>query len=605
MKPHIKKLCIFILLLQAGFVSAQSGRYTTIRIVDSKTNRGVPLVELKTVNERVYYTDSNGVIAFFEPGLMDQEVFFHIKSHGYEYPQDGFGYRGTKVQTRPGSTVTLKIDRINIAERLYRITGQGIYGDSKLVNIPFPIKDDVPGNVLGCDSVLCESFGDYIYWFWGDTNRIKYPLGNFHVSGARSRRINTGGLDPDKGVEFEYFTRSDGFAKETARLAGEGLTWLDCLMKTREDDGSNRLFAVFMKVKAPLNVYQRGIAEFSFDKQVWFERMKFPVSQQVIPKGHALRYQDPNNETEYFYFAGGMPFVRVPAKAEAILTARQYQAYTPLSRTTGNSYRAVRDANGGLTYRWTNIAPVMTDEIASKLIANKEIQEYEADNSLVDFETGKIIRTQHGSVYYNQLKGRYVLLISQIGGSSLLGEIWYAEAPAPIGPWKYARKIVTHNDYSFYNPKQHPLFNKDGGRTIYFEGTYTNMFSGNKNPTPGYNYNQVMYKVDVQDSRLNLPLPVTLARNTSQGTFRWTVGRLRDGDVGIPEFYALEHQAERTREISLDSEKVWIATEAGPNRIGLYEWTNQSGNTIVRIEGAVVGSDYKRSQFKLGYAWKK
>lgn len=597
--------CLVLVLLLMSEVNAQSSQYTTIRVLDAETKRGVPLVELKTVNDRIYYTDSNGVVAFYEPGLMNKEVFFHVKSHGYQFPKDGFGYRGTKIQTTPGKTITIQINRVNIAERLYRITGQGIYRDSQLVGLPYPISDDVPGNVMGSDSVLCESFGDYIYWFWGDTNRIKYPLGNFHVTGARSRLANTGGLDPDKGVEFEYFTRDDGFAKETARLEGEGLTWLDCLMKTYEDDGTNRLFAVFMKVKAPLNVYQRGIAEFNFDEQVWIKRMTFPESQRVIPRGHALRYQDRQDDNVYFYFAGGMPFVRVPAKAEAILSAREYQAYTPLTHSNGNYYRVSRHGSGDLAYRWTTTASVMTDQIASKLIAEKKIAEQEASNSLVDIETGKIIRTQHGSVYYNELRRRYTLIVSQVRGSSLLGEIWYAESPEPVGPWKYARKIVSHDNYSFYNPKQHPLLNDDGGRTIYFEGTYTNMFSGNESPTPGYNYNQIMYKVDVEDDRLNLPLPVTLARNTSRGTFRWSIGRLRNGYVGVPEFYALERQANGAREISLGSEKVWVATEDGPNRIALFEWTNDSGNTTVRLEGIDAPQGYRRNELKLGYVWKK
>ena len=605
MKPHLKKFCLILVLLQVGHASAQNSDYTTIRVIDAETRRGVPLVSLKTVNERVYITDSNGVVAFNESGLMNKEVFFHVESHGYEYPKDGFGYRGVKIQTSPGSTVTLKINRMNIAERLYRVTGQGIYRDSKRVGIPFPIKDDVPGYVLGSDSVLCESFGGHIYWFWGDTNRVKYPLGNFHVTGARSLPMNAGGLDPDKGIEFEYFTRDDGFTKETARLAGEGLTWLDCLMKTSEENGKNRLFAVYMKVKAPLNVYQRGIAEFNFKEQVWVERMKFPASQKVIPKGHVLRYRNPEDKKDYFYFAGGMPFVRVPAKADSIITAHEYQAYTPLTNSTGDHYQVERNTNGELAYRWTTNAVVMDDNIASKLIAHKEITAKEASHSLLDIDSGEVIRTQHGSVYYNELKRRYVMIISQIGGSSLLGEVWYAEAPEPTGPWKYTRKIVSHNNYSFYNPKQHPLFNTDGGRTIYFEGTYTNMFSGNKNPTPGYNYNQIMYKVDVQDPQLNLPLPVTLAKNINQGTFQWMIGKVRDGYTGAPEFYALEQKAKGMREISLDIKKIWIATETGPNRIALYEWFNDKGNTIVRLKGAAAPPGYKQKEFKLGYVWKK
>ena len=63
-------------------------------------------------------------------------------------------------------------------------------------------------------------------------------------------------------------------------------------------------------------------------------------------------------------------------------------------------------------------------------------------------------------------------------------------------------KIVTHEKYSFYNVVQHPMFDRKGGRLIYFEGTYTAAFSGNADRTPRYDYNQVMYRLDLDDPRL-------------------------------------------------------------------------------------------------------
>src|SRR5262249_10300175 len=53
-----------------------------------------------------------------------------------------------------------------------------------------------------------------------------------------------------------------------------------------------------------------------------------------------------------------------------------------------------------------------------------------------------------------------------------------------------------------YNPKQHPYFDQEGGRFIYFEGTYSHTFSGNEHPTPRYDYNQIMYRLDLADERL-------------------------------------------------------------------------------------------------------
>ena len=63
-----------------------------IQVVEEGTGRGVPLVELKTVNQIRYVTDSNGIVAFDEPGLFNRKVFFSIRSHGYEVEKDGFGY---------------------------------------------------------------------------------------------------------------------------------------------------------------------------------------------------------------------------------------------------------------------------------------------------------------------------------------------------------------------------------------------------------------------------------------------------------------------------------------------------------------------------------
>ncbi|HVW36587.1 MAG TPA: hypothetical protein VHB99_04750, partial [Pirellulales bacterium] len=173
--------------------AAAPDRYFEITVVDRQTQRGVPLVELSTVNSIRYVTDSNGVVAFDEPGLLGQKVFFHVKSHGYVFSADGFGFHGTALETKPGGKARLEIDRKNIAERLYRVTGAGIYRDSLLTGRPAPIDEPlVNGRVLGSDSVLTAVFQGKLHWFWGDTNRPAYPLGNFHATGATSELPENG-----------------------------------------------------------------------------------------------------------------------------------------------------------------------------------------------------------------------------------------------------------------------------------------------------------------------------------------------------------------------------------------------------------------------------
>src|SRR5262245_36305746 len=117
-------------LLFTAPVLAQNSKPFVIEVVDRETKRGVPLVELRTTASSAYYTDSNGIVAFNEAEWMNRRVFFYVESPGYEMPKNGFGFRGQSLQVTPGETARIEIDRTSIAERLYRVTGAGIYRDS-------------------------------------------------------------------------------------------------------------------------------------------------------------------------------------------------------------------------------------------------------------------------------------------------------------------------------------------------------------------------------------------------------------------------------------------------------------------------------------------
>jgi hypothetical protein len=162
-----------------------------------------------------------------------------------------------------------------------------------------------------------------------------------------------------------------------------------------------------------------------------------------------------------------------------------------------------------LHYDWKPNTQLVRQEQQSRLIARRLIHPEEALLNLRDVDTGKPVVAHGGSVYWNNYRTRWVLIaVESYGTKSALGEIWFAEADTPVGPWVYARKILGHDKYSFYNPKQHPMFAKDGGRVIFFEGTYTTTFSGNPETTPRYDYNQIMYQLDLSDPRLALPVAI-------------------------------------------------------------------------------------------------
>ena len=531
----------------AGWIGgslAQAGEPFAIEVVDSATRRGVPLIELRTVNEIRHVTDSAGLVAFDEPGLMGQTVFFHVKGHGYEYPKDGFGYRGVRLDVQAGKSARIEVQRINIAERLYRSTGAGIYRDSVLLGRPTPLANPVlNGEVLGQDSVLEATFQGKIHWFWGDTNRPSYPLGTFGTPGATSELPGkSGGLDPALGVDLTYFLAPDGFVAPTANLKGEGPTWLDGLAVVPDPSapGGERMFAAFAKVRKSMAAYRRGIAEFDPADHTFHEVADVPLDSPARPFGHPFRLE--MGGVDYVVFADPYPLVRVPADAGHLTDLKEYEAFTCLlpgsTVDRGGQVQVDRGDDGRARYRWRKNAPPVSADRQNRLVAAKTLADDEVMFALQDPDSGRAVRLARGSTSWNDHRHRWVLIGTESGGtSSNLGEVWFAEADSPLGPWVYARKVVTHDKYSFYNPKQHPTFAQENGRLIYFEGTYTYTFSGNDDPTPRYDYNQITYRLDLDDPRLNLPRPVYEVDGTDR--FGPVAGR-------SPAFFALDRPGTNT-----------------------------------------------------------
>jgi hypothetical protein len=470
------------------------------------------LVELKTVNQIRYYTDSNGIVAFDEPGLFNQKVYFSIRSHGYEADKDGFGYRGASFLITEGGSTQIVLHRLNIARRLYRVTGEGIYRDSMLTGDKVPLREPLlDGQVFGQDSVLNAVYQGKIYWFWGDTNRPDYLLGNFHVPGATSLLPGRGGLEPETGVDLTYFVDDKGFARPTAVMPGEGPTWLSGLTVLEDASGRERMFGFYAKIRKMLEVYERGLAEFNPQANRFEKIVTFPKPSEYSgehPDGHPFMHQD--NGINYLYYANPYPLLRVPANPDRLKEPTACEAFTCLAPGTRfKEQKLERTPDGRLRYGWKTSTQLVRQDLQAKLIASRRMTADESLLNLRDIDSGKPVQAHGGSVYWNAHRNRWVMItVESFGSTSMLGEVWYAEADTPLGPWVYARKIVTHDKYSFYNPKHHPMFDKEGGRIIFFEGTYTTTFSGNSDPTARYDYNQVMYQLDLSDPRLALPVAI-------------------------------------------------------------------------------------------------
>ncbi|MHC4094726.1 MAG: hypothetical protein ACYSU3_01585 [Planctomycetota bacterium] len=528
-----------------------SCKYFKIQVVDRKTGRGVPLVELRTTNNVRYFTDSHGIVAFYEPGLMNMEVFFFVESHGYEFEKDGFGMRGKKLRISPGASTVIKVDRLNIAERLYRVTGQGIYRDSVLTGHPVPLKNPVlNGQVTGQDSVYTCLYRGRLFWMWGDTGKPSYPLGHFATAGAVSDLPERGGLDPAIGINLKYYVDENGFSKKMCPLKERGMVWLDGLLTVRDKQGRQRMVARFARMKSLGEAYEHGLVVFNDATQLFEPLMRSVVDFLPYPaSGHAFSVNVESRK--YYYFATQFPLavrMRVRARWDDVIDANHYEVLTALEPKKSTGRRAPRLDIGKpeTPYRWIPFAQLTGNDASAKTTNIKALRKEKQDVHLYDIKSGKKIIPHGGTVYFNTYRRRWVtIFVQHFGESSLLGEVWYAEADTPVGPWAYARKIATHNKYSFYNPAHHPYFDQDSGRVLFFEGTYSHTFSGPaETATPRYDYNQIMYRLNVDDPRLALPVAVYQIRDKRDRRdylLRDGVEKGRKWDLveSIP-FYAIE-----------------------------------------------------------------
>lgn len=464
-----------------------SDRPFELRVLDEETGRGVPLVEVETTNRIKYVTDSAGRVAFDEPGLLGQRVFFEMRSHGYDIPQDAFGAVGFSVATTPGGRAELKIKRRNIAERLYRITGQGIYSDTIKLGLAAPLKQPLlNGQVMGQDSTLAVRYRGKVHWFWGDTNRPAHPLGHFQTAGATSLLPHAGGLDPSVGVDLTYFTRDDGFSRPMAPLPEGGLVWIDGALTVPDDTGRETLIAHYSRRKSLETQLEHGLMRYN-DQLDRFEKLQVldDTNSWRHPRGQATLHAG------YWYF--GHPFATTRVKATRA-DLQDPQRYEALSLTTGS--------DGKPTYEFAASGEPIDQKSEAAAMAKDASAHPAPQLQLKAADSGQTVMAHAGSIRWNAHRQRWVMITVQIGGSSFLGEVWYAESEHIVGPWRKAVKIATHEKYSFYNPVQHAFFDADNGRRIYFEGTYTLTFSGGTQATPRYEYNQVMYRLDLDDPRL-------------------------------------------------------------------------------------------------------
>lgn len=500
---------LYLVAVVQPAASADPKDYFGIEVVDEATGRGVPMVQLTTTNSIRLITDSNGLAAFHEPGLMNRKVWFDVASHGYEMPADGFGLHGVALTTTRGSTTTIRIKRLNVAERLYRITGAGVYRDTVLLGRKAPIAEPLlNADVMGQDSVQAVEYRGKTRWFWGDTTRVSYALGEFESTGAVSPPA--GEIDPNISYDLHYFKNDKGVARAMAPIKGPGVVWLGAVVVLPGDDGKPHLLAMYHRRQGLGELFERGFVRYD-DAEDQFEKVEqIPLKTTLSPAGYpvALRAGDQDG---YLYFSCPFPTLRTRADEAHYRDLSSYEAYTCLK--AGSTWATLEDAqldrddSGKLVWSWKRATAQIDRERQAALIKAGRMKAEESPSRLIAACDDKEISVHGATVAYNEYRKRYVMIALQFMGDTPVGEVWYSESDGLEGPWSKAVKIITHanvkNDpHDFYNPVHHAFFDRDGGKTIYIEGTYVNTFSGGR-ATPYYEYNQIMYRLDLADEHLS------------------------------------------------------------------------------------------------------
>ncbi|MDY0168426.1 MAG: hypothetical protein RBS80_17890, partial [Thermoguttaceae bacterium] len=264
-----------------------------------------------------------------------------------------------------------------------------------------------------------------------------------------------------------------------------GMIWLFGLTNLRDPDGNETLLAHYSRMKSLGERLEHGLVRFDDEARVFKPVAVFdPDDTWRHPRGNAVQVR--HDGQGYFYFAKQFAPTRVQADWASVVDPDRYEAlaYDPESGD----------------YGWQRAAAPTTQDEEDKLIQAGRLAPEKARYQLTDAATGQRVRIHRCSIRWNAYRRKWVMIGNEedfANKVSYLGEVWYSEADDPSGPWRKAVRVATHPDYSYYNPAHHDFFDEENGRVIYFEGTYTRMFSRSPTATPRYDYNQLMYRLDL------------------------------------------------------------------------------------------------------------
>jgi len=452
--------CIFGSLLGHSLLDAAE---FGIHVVDEADGRGIPMAIVRMSNGVEHLTDSAGWIRIDEPGLMHSRVRLEIHSPGYRMPARGKDSAAVELQFSTTGDVVVPLVRVDIAQRMYRVTGTGIYRDSELLNreVPLPIGNHAAG-LVSAWGVQRASIGKKVVWCWRQSLLSHGGMTSVSVAGAWSDFPEHGGLDPTQGIHFAYLPAGTEQVHSLLTAEDPGAIWIEGLTSVPDETGKLNLVAHYIRQGAEGERAEHGIA-------IWTDEKRF---ERIVVLGDEYEWQFPAGQC-----VTRQPFchVRCPARLDAV---RNPGAFEALSWDT-TSHK----------YTWQQSRPPMSQREESTWIAEGSISQ--PRTQVRDHNSQKPVPVQESSIEWNPHHRCYVMIASSVDG-----DVWFCESRHLEGPWENAIRIISAEPGRCSSPVQHPFMNQDGGRIIWFETALLD--SG----LPRYDRNELMHRLDLDDPRL-------------------------------------------------------------------------------------------------------
>ena len=91
----------------------------------------------------------------------------------------------------------------------------------------------------------------------------------------------------EQRVNYHYFENEKGQSRPMIHLKSPGYVWFDWIMNFKDDNGEEQLVVKYANVNYYFGNYERGIAVFNDEKQIFEDYKSVP---EWLPEGHTCHH---------------------------------------------------------------------------------------------------------------------------------------------------------------------------------------------------------------------------------------------------------------------------------------------------------------------------